>query len=133
MSCAGSDAAPSLNVGAMQLNVSNRGQGSPQLLLNGQRDLIRTFDPLRDERVDYRTITLDGGNRPGRKFGVSWSGALAQEFALRYQGMVRRLILAATSASPAMLVKPADISHFFSRSKSAKLRKNPHCASWLLE
>ena len=37
--------------------------------------------------------------------------------------MVRRLILAATSAGPAMLVRPVDILEFFGRSKSAKLRK----------
>jgi pimeloyl-ACP methyl ester carboxylesterase len=55
-------------------------------------------------------------------FGVSWGGALAQEFALRYPSMVRLLILAATSAGPALLVKPADIL-FFGRSKSTKLRK----------
>jgi pimeloyl-ACP methyl ester carboxylesterase len=56
-------------------------------------------------------------------FGLSWGGALAQEFALRYPSRVRRLILAATSAGPAMLVKPADILDFFGRSKSARLRK----------
>jgi pimeloyl-ACP methyl ester carboxylesterase len=136
----------------LQLNVSIRGQGSPLLLLNGLGGLIRTFDPLRDELVDYRTITLDvpgvGKSQmppwPMRLprhadliaemlrqlgvdqvdvFGVSWGGALAQEFALRYPSMVRRLILAATSAGPAMLVKPADILDFFGRNKSAKLRK----------
>jgi poly(3-hydroxyoctanoate) depolymerase len=136
----------------LQLNVSIRGQGSPLLLLNGLGGLIRTFDPLRDELVDYRTITLDvpgvGKSQMPRwpmrlprhadliadmlkqlgidqvdVFGVSWGGALAQEFALRYPSMVRRLILAATSAGPAMLVKPADILDFLGRSNSAKLRK----------
>jgi pimeloyl-ACP methyl ester carboxylesterase len=48
---------------------------------------------------------------------------LAQEFALRYPGKVRRLILAATSAGPTVLVKPADIVDFFGRSKRAKMRK----------
>lgn len=141
-----------LTIKDLQLNVSIRGQGSPLLLLNGLGGLIRTFDPLRDELVDYRTITLDvpgvGKSQMPRwpmrlprhadliaemlkqlgidqvdVFGVSWGGALAQEFALRYPSMVRRLILAATSAGPAMLVKPADILDFFRRSKSAKLRK----------
>jgi hypothetical protein len=37
--------------------------------------------------------------------------------------MVRRLILAATSAGPVMLVKPADIVGFFDRNQSAKQRK----------
>lgn len=133
----------------LQLNVSIRGQGSPLLLLNGLGGLIRTFDPLRDELADYRTITLDvpgvGKSQMPRwpmrlprhadliaellkqlgidqvdVFGVSWGGALAQEFALRYPGMVRRLILAATSAGPAMLVKPADILDFFASSKSPR-------------
>ncbi|MHC8353673.1 alpha/beta fold hydrolase [Pseudomonas sp. LB3P81] len=141
-----------LTIKDLQLNVSIRGQGSPLLLLNGLGGLIRTFDPLRDELVDYRTITLDvpgvGKSQMPRwpmrlpshadliaemlqqlgieqvdVFGVSWGGALAQEFALRYPSMVRRLILAATSAGPAMLVKPADILDFFGRSKSAKLPK----------
>ncbi|MGL6244530.1 alpha/beta fold hydrolase [Pseudomonas sp.] len=141
-----------LTINDLQLNVSIRGQGSPLLLLNGLGGLIRTFDPLRDELVDYRTITLDvpgvGKSQMPRwpmrlprhadliaqmlkhlgiaqvdVFGVSWGGALAQEFALRHPSMVRRLILAATSAGPAMLVKPADILDFFGRRKSARLRQ----------
>ncbi|MEJ5056769.1 MULTISPECIES: alpha/beta fold hydrolase [unclassified Pseudomonas] len=141
-----------LSIEGLQLNVSIRGQGSPLLLLNGLGGLIHAFDPLRDELVGYKTITLDvpgvGKSQVPRwpmrlarhadviaemlrqleidqvdVFGVSWGGALAQEFALRYPGMVHRLILAATSAGPAMLVKPADILDFFGRSKSAKLRK----------
>ena len=141
-----------LTVDDLQLNVSIRGQGSPLLLLNGLGGLIRTFDPLREQLADYKTITLDvpgvGKSQMPRwpmrlprhadliagmlrqlgvdqidVFGVSWGGALAQEFALRYPSMVRRLILAATSAGPAMLVKPADVLDFFGRSKSANLRK----------
>lgn len=141
-----------LTIKDLRLNVSVRGQGSPLLLLNGLGGLIRTFDPLRDELIDYKTITLDvpgvGKSQMPRwplrlpshadviaemlnqlgidrvdVFGVSWGGALAQEFALRYPGMVRRLILAATSAGPAVLVKPADILDVFGGSKSAKLRK----------
>ncbi len=136
----------------LQLNVSIRGKGSPLLLLNGLGGLIRTFDLLRDELADYRTITLDvpgvGKSQMPRwpmrlprhadliaellkqlgidqvdVFGVSWGGALAQEFALRYPGMVRRLILAGTSAGPAMLVKPADILDFFASGKSPRQRK----------
>ncbi|WP_259697957.1 alpha/beta fold hydrolase [Pseudomonas frederiksbergensis] len=134
------------------MNVSICGQGSPLLLLNGLGGLIRTFDLLRNELMDYTTITLDvpgvGNSQMPRwpmrlpshanliaemlkqlgidkvdVFGVSWGGALAQEFALRYPSMVRRLILAATSAGPAVLVNPADIRDFFGRSKSAKLSK----------
>lgn len=141
-----------LTIKNLQLNVSICGQGSPLLLLNGLGGLIRTFDPLRDELVDYTTITLDvpgvGQSQMPRwpmrlphhadliaemlkhlgidqvdVFGVSWGGALAQEFALRYPSMVRRLILAATSAGPVVLVKPADIVDFFDSSKDAKSHK----------
>ncbi|WP_426619598.1 alpha/beta fold hydrolase [Pseudomonas rustica] len=56
-------------------------------------------------------------------FGVSWGGALAQEFALRYPNMVCRLILAATSTGPVLLMKPADVMDFFRKSKNAKMRK----------
>lgn len=136
----------------LQLNVSVRGEGSTLLLLNGLGGLIRSFDPLREELADYTTVTLDvpgvGRSQMPRwplrlprhadliaemlnkmgidrvdVFGVSWGGALAQEFALRYPSMVRRLILAATSAGPALLVKPADILDFFGRSKNNNLRK----------
>lgn len=128
------------------------GQGSPLLLLNGLGGLIRTFDLLRDELVEYTTIALDVprvGQSQMRRwptrlprhadliakmlkhlcidqvdvFGVSRGGALAQEFALRYPSMVRRLIIAATSAGPVVLVKPADIVDFFDSSKDAKSRK----------
>lgn len=141
-----------MTIEALQLNVSIRGQGSPLLLLNGLGGLIRTFDTLREQLADYTTITLDvpgvGKSQMPRwpmrlprhadliaemlkqlgidridVFGVSWGGALAQEFALRYPGKVRRLILAATSAGPAVLVKPADILDFFGRRKSANPRK----------
>lgn len=141
-----------LTINDVQLNISISGQGPPLLLLNGLGGLMRTFDSLRDELVDYTTITLDvpgvGKSQMPRwpmrlprhadliaemlnqvgldkvdVFGVSWGGALAQEFALRYPGKVRRLILAATSAGPALLVKPADIVDFFGRSKCARLRK----------
>jgi poly(3-hydroxyoctanoate) depolymerase len=141
-----------LTINGLQLNVSIRGHGSPLLLLNGLGGLIRTFDPLRDELMDYQTITLDvpgvGKSQmptwPMRLprhadliaellkhlgfervdvFGVSWGGALAQEFALRHPSMVRRLILAATSAGPAMLVKPADILAFFGKRRNTRRRK----------
>ena len=153
-----------LTVQGLQLNVSICGQGSPLLLLNGLGGLIRTFDTLRAELGDYTTVTLDvpgvGQSQMPRwpmrlprhadliaemleqlglaqvdVFGVSWGGALAQEFALRHPERVRRLILAATSAGPVMLVKPADIMEFFAQSKTAKPRKsegNRHSIQTLL-
>jgi pimeloyl-ACP methyl ester carboxylesterase len=153
-----------LTVQGLQLNVSICGQGSPLLLLNGLGGLIRTFDALRAELGDYTTVTLDvpgvGQSHMPRwpmrlprhadliaemleqlglaqvdVFGVSWGGALAQEFALRHPERVRRLILAATSAGPVVLVKPADVMEFFSRSKTAKPRKsegNRHSIQTLL-
>lgn len=48
-----------ISVNDMQLNVSISGQGSPLLLLNDLGGLIRAFDPLRNELVDFTTITLD--------------------------------------------------------------------------
>lgn len=133
-----------ITINGLALNVSIRGEGPPLLLLNGLGGLIRTFDPLRDELQDYQTITFDVpgvgksqmptwpmrlprhadliaellqrlGIEQTDVFGVSWGGALAQEFALRHPSMVRRLILAATSAGPAMLMKPADILAFFGK------------------
>lgn len=141
-----------MTVKDLQVNISIAGQGPPLLLLNGLGGLIKTFDALRNELGDYTTITLDvpgvGKSQMPRwpmrlpshadliadmlkqlgidhvdVFGVSWGGALAQEMALRHPIMVRRLILAATSAGPVLLVKPADILAFFRGSAGAKQRK----------
>ncbi|WP_313064994.1 alpha/beta hydrolase [Pseudomonas sp.] len=141
-----------LTAKGLQLNVSICGRGSPLLLLNGLGGLIRTFDPLRDELDDFMTITLDvpgvGKSQMPRwpirlprhadliaemlqqlgidqvdVFGVSWGGALAQEFVIRYPSMVRRLILAATSPGPVLLMKPADVMDFFRKSKKAKMHE----------
>ncbi|WP_130901431.1 alpha/beta hydrolase [Pseudomonas sp. Sample_23] len=138
-----------LTVKDLQVNVSIAGQGPPLLLLNGLGGLIKTFDALRNELGDYTTITLDvpsvGKSQMPRwpmrlpshagliaemlkqlgidhvdVFGVSWGGALAQELALRHPTMVLRLILAATSAGPVLLVKPADILEFLRGSAGAK-------------
>lgn len=147
-----------LTIGSLQLNVSVRGRGSPLLLINGLGGLIRAFDPLRDELADYQTITWDvlgvGESQLPRwpmrmsrhadiiaeilgqlgidqidVCGVSWGGALAQEFALRHPSRVRRLILAATSAGPVMFVKPVDILEFFAskrRTSPSTLKASPH-------
>jgi pimeloyl-ACP methyl ester carboxylesterase len=141
-----------LTIQGLQVHVSTGGKGSPLLLLNGLGGLIPTFDALREELADYTTLTLDvpgvGKSQMPRwpmrlprhadliaevlkemefdrvdVFGLSWGGALAQEFALRYPSMVRRLILAATSAGPVVLVKPADIVDFFGIGKGARQDK----------
>jgi len=131
-----------IEVDGLRLNVSIRGQGTPLLLINGLGGLISSFDPLRMQLPDYCTITFDvpgiGQSQmpdsPLRLprhadllarlldvlelpridlFGVSWGGALAQEFALRHPTRLRRLILAATSAGPALLIKPGDMLAYF--------------------
>ncbi|WP_434707115.1 alpha/beta fold hydrolase [Pseudomonas sp. R1-1] len=147
-----------MTVKDLQVNVSTAGQGPPLLLLNGLGGLIKTFDALRNELSDYTTITLDvpgvGKSQMPRwpmrlpshadliaemlkqlgidhidVFGVSWGGALAQELALRHPTMVRRLILAATSAGPVPLVKPADILEFFRGSAGGKQPERDGSAS----
>ncbi|MET1076812.1 MAG: alpha/beta hydrolase [Pseudomonas sp.] len=131
-----------IEVKGLTLNVSLRGKGPPLLLINGLGGLIRSFDPLRAGLKDFTTITLDVpgvglSQKPPSPlrmpahaevlaalldelglarvdvFGVSWGGALAQEFALRYPARVGRLILAATSAGPFLLMKPGDLLAFF--------------------
>jgi poly(3-hydroxyoctanoate) depolymerase len=114
-------------VDGLRLRVSVRGAGRPLLLLNGLGASFEIFDPLRRELHQTETIAVDmpgtGGSetpllpRPlcglaalaarvldvlGYRdaidvLGISWGGALAQEFVLRYPHRVRRLVLAATS------------------------------------
>lgn len=136
----------SIEIQGLKLSVSIRGKGPPLLLINGLGGLIRSFDPLRAQLKDYCTITLDvpgvgKSQRPPAPlrmprhadilaelldslgltrvdvFGVSWGGALAQEFALRHPARVRRLILAATSAGPVLLMSPGELLNFFTTSK----------------
>jgi len=109
----------------LRVTVENRGAGRPLLLINGIGATGDLFDPFRQHFGDRETICFDApgvGGSPTpmlpysmRKIagtvaglvdelghstvdvlGLSWGGALAQEFAHRHPGMVRRLILTAT-------------------------------------
>ncbi len=116
-----------VDVGGVRLRVSVRGRGRPLLLFNGIGASLELLDPLRralpavrDDRgrhAGQRRLGDHGHCRaalaawrgwPRRSstcsayrqvdvLGVSWGGALAQEFALQQPARVRRLVLAATS------------------------------------
>jgi poly(3-hydroxyalkanoate) depolymerase len=66
---------------------------SPYRLSNLTRMLDRILDELGEDKVDV--------------FGVSWGGALAQQFAYDFQGRCRSLTLAATSAG--MIMVPGNL------------------------
>jgi len=122
----GSPATEFIDVEGMRLRVSIHGRGRPLLLLNGLGAAFELLAPFRQALDGVETIAIDmpgtGGSRamrwpqPLRRFarlaertldllgyhqvdvlGVSWGGVLAQEFARRHLGRVRRLVLAATS------------------------------------
>ncbi len=116
----------------------------PLLFFNGIGANIEVMAPLADQLPDRDVITFDmpgvgGSPEPVVPYnailmariaalvldrfnmplvdvmGVSWGGAMAQQFALQHGGRVNRLILAATSAgmlmvpgNPAALIKMAD-------------------------
>lgn len=114
-------------VDGLRLRVSIRGSGRPLLLFNGIGASLELFDPLRREMRQTQTIAVDmpgtGGSQTpllplplcrlarlaGRVLdvlgyldaidvlGISWGGALAQEFALSCPRRVRRLVLASTN------------------------------------
>jgi poly(3-hydroxyalkanoate) depolymerase len=106
---------------------------SPLLLFNGLGANLELLAPLADALADVELIAFDapgvGGSGPAllpyrpwqyallacrvldalgyRRhvdvLGVSWGGAMAQQFAFQAQRRVRRLVLAATSAGVAMV------------------------------
>lgn len=124
-------------VDGLRLRVSIRGSGRPLLLFNGLGASLEIFDPLRRELRETETIAVDmpgtGGSqtpllpRPlcrlarlaGRLLdvlgypqaidvlGISWGGALAQEFVLTCPRRVRRLVLASTNTG--WLSVPGDL------------------------
>ncbi len=60
--------------------------------------------------------------------GISWGGALAQQFAFQHRARTRRLILAATSAGQMMIPgNPANVSHWLNPAEftvESALRRN---------
>jgi len=117
----------SVGMQRLRVTVENPGFGHPLLLINGIGATGDLFDPFRQHFDDRETIAFDApgvGGSPAplmpysmRKLagtvaglvdelgheqvdvlGLSWGGALAQEFAHRHPNMVRRLILTATMA-----------------------------------
>ena len=114
-------------VDGLRLRVSVAGNGPPLLLLNGIGASLEIFEPLRRALRHTETIAFDlpgtggsqtpvlprtlrclagltcgvldtlGYRRAIDVLGISWGGALAQEFVLTYPARVRRLVLAATS------------------------------------
>ncbi len=115
----------SVGMQRLRVTVEHPGEGRPLLLINGIGATGDLFDPFRQHFADRETIAFDApgvGGSPTpvmpysmRKLagtvaglvdelghdrvdvlGLSWGGALAQEFARRHPNMVRRLILTAT-------------------------------------
>lgn len=116
-----------ISVGGIRLRVSIEGRGRPLLLLNGIGAAFELLEPFRESLRAVETIAIDmpgtGGSQSLRYpwrlsrfadlanralhvlgfhhevdvLGVSWGGALAQEFARRHGKRVRRLVLMATS------------------------------------
>jgi poly(3-hydroxyalkanoate) depolymerase len=116
-----------ISVGGIRLRVSIEGRGRPLLLLNGIGAAFELLEPFRQSLSAVETIAIDmpgtGGSQSLRRpwrlsqfadlanralhvlgfhhevdvLGVSWGGALAQEFARRHGKRVRRLVLMATT------------------------------------
>jgi poly(3-hydroxyoctanoate) depolymerase len=133
-----------------KIRVSVRGEGPPLLMFNGLGAFLEILDPLREALSGFTTIAFDapgvGRSAKPRRFmrmqhhahlgallldhlgveradifGVSWGGALAQEFTFRHPDRVRRIILAATTAGPVLLMRPdLYLSFFDMRDRSSK-------------
>lgn len=130
-----SDKRQMIEVDGVKVRVCIHGKGKPLLMFNGIGAHIEILDALRKNLEDFQTITLDmpGVGKSEKKqwimrlshhadfaakvldklglervdlFGVSWGGALAQEFLLRHPERVNRAILAATTPGPGILMRP---------------------------
>lgn len=110
----------------------------PLLIFNGIGANLELLEPLTTALADFDTVVFDvpgvggspppllpyrfwqlarlaehlmtelGYDGPFDVLGVSWGGALAQQFACQYPGRCRRLVLAATS--PGVLMVPGKLS-----------------------
>jgi poly(3-hydroxyalkanoate) depolymerase len=116
-----------VEVSGLRLRFSVQGAGRPLLLFNGIGAALEIFQPFRSALRASETIAVDmpgsgGSETPALPLrlrglaqladgvldrlgygevdvlGISWGGALAQEFALRHARRVRRLVLVATSS-----------------------------------
>lgn len=115
-----------VSVGGLRLRVSIEGRGRPLLLFNGIGASLEIFTPFRGALRATESIAVDMPGSGGSQIpllplpfcrlarlaeslldvlgydrvdvlGISWGGALAQEFALRHPRRVHRLVLVATS------------------------------------
>jgi pimeloyl-ACP methyl ester carboxylesterase len=131
--------------------------GIPLVMLNGIGMNMEMLEPVAREMPDRRLISVDMpgiGQSPDPIFpytiaqmaltlaalldrlhidvvdmlGISWGGALAQQFAFQHRARTRRLVLAATSSGNVMVPgNPAMISHLLDPmeySVEATLRRN---------
>ena len=129
-----------------------RGQGRPMLLFNGIGANLDLTLPLINALDDVELIVFDmpgagaspalklphrfgwlarltatlldrlGYDEPINVAGISWGGALAQQFALDFPGRTNRLVLAATSAG--MLGLPARANVFRRLITARRYQKN---------
>ena len=146
-----------VEVDGVSLRISVEGRGRPLLLFNGIGAALELLAPFRQALRETQTIAVDlpgTGSSATTTFprslcglagladalldvlgydrvdvlGVSWGGALAQEFTLRHPGRVRRLVLVATTAgwvsvpgSPAALRVLATPRRYYSPSYFAEI------------
>lgn len=131
-----------LSIANHRLRVSRAGSGSDLLMLNGLGAKLEVLTPLRRQLRGYHTIAFDPPGvgdssellfpmrlRGHAKvvarmldelciervdlFGLSWGGALAQEFTFRYPERVGKLILCSTTPGPALVATPSVYKAFF--------------------